>query len=333
MRVFGDRLEFHGFVIGNVTLTSGARLGPYEIQSPIGAGGMGEVYRARDTRLDRAVAIKLLPASFADRPERRQRFHIEARAISSLQHPHICTLFDVGEQDGQVFLVLEYLEGETLDDRLIRGPLPSADVLLYATQIASALDHAHRAQIVHRDLKPGNVMLTESGTKLLDFGLAMGPALALSATSTTVSFAQHKLTAEGLLIGTFQYMAPEQLEGKQADARSDIFALGAMLYEMATGRKAFEGDSQASLIASILTEHPPAITSARTEIDSDARSSHSNTSSRDVSRRIRTSAGRRCGTSSWSLIGSARAGRQRARRPQSDGDFARAKRRHGRSRW
>ena len=253
-----------------MTLTSGARLGPYEIQSPIGAGGMGEVYRARDTRLDRAVAIKLLPASFADRPDRRQRFHIEARAISSLQHPHICTLFDVGEQDGQVFLVLEYLEGETLDDRLIRGPLPSADLLLYATQIASALDHAHRAQIVHRDLKPGNVMLTESGTKLLDFGLAMGPALALSATSETVSFAHDKLTVEGTLIGTFQYMAPEQLEGKQADARTDIFALGALLYEMATGRKAFEGESQASLIASILTEQPPAITSGRAALDSDS---------------------------------------------------------------
>ena len=252
-----------------MTLTSGARLGPYEVQSPIGAGGMGEVYRARDTRLDRAVAIKLLPASFADRPERRQRFRQEARAISSLQHPHICTLFDVGEQDGQVFLVLEYLEGETLDDRLIRGPLPSADLLLYATQIASALDHAHRAQIVHRDLKPSNVMLTESGAKLLDFGLAMGPALAPLGTSTTVSFPQQKLTAEGLLIGTFQYMAPEQLEGKQADARTDIFALGAVLYEMATGRKAFEGDSQASLIASILTGHPPAITSARTAIDTD----------------------------------------------------------------
>ena len=252
-----------------MTLTSGARLGPYEVQSPIGAGGMGEVYRARDTRLDRAVAIKLLPASFADRPDRRQRFRIEARAISSLQHPHICTLFDVGEQDGQVFLVLEYLEGETLDDRLIHGPLPSADVLLYATQIASALDHAHRAQIVHRDLKPSNVMLTESGAKLLDFGLAMGPALAPTATSTTASFAHNKLTVEGTLIGTFEYMSPEQLEGKQADARTDIFAFGAVLYEMATGRKAFEGESQASLIASILTEHPPAITSTRSTLEND----------------------------------------------------------------
>jgi Tol biopolymer transport system component len=231
---------------------------------------MGEVYRARDTRLDRAVAIKLLPATFADRPERRQRFQIEARAISSLQHPHICTLFDVGEQDGQVFLVLEYLEGETLDDRLIRGPLPTADLLLYATQIASALDHAHRAQIVHRDLKPSNVMLTESGTKLLDFGLAMGPAFAPTATSTTASFAPNKLTVEGTLIGTFEYMAPEQLEGKQADARTDIFSFGTLLYEMATGRKAFEGESQASLIASILTEHPPAITSARPALDSDS---------------------------------------------------------------
>ena len=178
-----------------------------------------------------------------------------------------------------MFLVLEYLEGETLDDRLIRGPLPSADVLLYATQIASALDHAHRAQIVHRDLKPSNVMLTESGAKLLDFGLAaMGPALAPSSQRQRRFRSRNdKLTAEGTIIGTFQYMAPEQLEGKQADARTDIFALGAVLYEMATGRKAFAGDSQASLIASILTEHPPAITSARTA-----------TRERQLSRRPRT---------------------------------------------
>ena len=245
-----------------MTLTSGERLGPYEIQSPIGAGGMGEVYRARDTRLDRVVAIKLLPASFADRPERRQRFHIEARAISSLQHPHICTLFDIGEEDGQVFLVFEYLEGETLEDRLTPGALPANDVLRYASQIASALDHAHRARIVHRDLKPSNVMLTESGAKLLDFGLARAPALASTAAST-VSFPQDKLTAEGTIVGTFRYMSPEQLEGREADERTDIFAFGALLYEMATGRFAFEGTNQASLIASILTRQPPSVSSAR----------------------------------------------------------------------
>ena len=248
-----------------MTLAPGARLGPYEIQSAIGAGGMGEVYRARDTRLHRTVALKLLSPAFADRSDRRQRFQLEARAISSLQHPHICTLFDVGEQDGQAFLVMEYLEGETLDDRLTRGPLPARDVLLYASQIAGALDHAHRVQIVHRDLKPSNVMLTSSGAKLLDFGLARGPILAPEMTSSTASIVPNKLTAEGTLVGTFQYMAPEQLEGKSADERTDIFVFGTLLYEMATGRRAFEGTSQASLIASILTRHPPSVSSTRAE--------------------------------------------------------------------
>jgi eukaryotic-like serine/threonine-protein kinase len=246
-----------------MTLAPGARLGPYEVQSAIGAGGMGEVYRARDTRLDRTVALKLLPRSFADRVDRRQRFQQEARAISALQHPHICTLFDVGEQDGQAFLVMEHLDGETLDDRLTRGPLPARDVLTYARQVAGALDHAHRARIVHRDLKPSNVMLTPSGAKLLDFGLARGPALMPPATSSTASFTPEKLTADGTLVGTFQYMAPEQLEGKSADERTDIFAFGTLLYEMATGRRAFEGQSQASLIASILTEQPPPVSSTR----------------------------------------------------------------------
>jgi Tol biopolymer transport system component len=230
---------------------------------------MGEVYRARDTRLDRPVAIKLLPASFADRAERRQRFQIEARAISSLQHPHICTLFDIGEEDGQLFLVLEYLEGETLDDRLTHGPLPAHDVLRYASQIASALDHAHRARIVHRDLKPSNVMLTDSGAKLLDFGLARATALD-TAGAPTVSFPQDKLTAEGAIVGTFRYMAPEQVEGKEADERTDIFAFGALLYEMATGQRAFEGTSQASLIASILTAQPPPVSAARATRRADA---------------------------------------------------------------
>ena len=250
-----------------MTLTAGARLGPYEILSLAGAGGMGEVYRARDTRLDRRVAIKLLPADLAERPDRRARFEAEARAISALSHPHICTLFDVGEDEDRTFLVMEYLEGETLDDRLTRGPLPPGDVMQYAMEIADALDHAHRNRIVHRDLKPSNVMLTASGAKLLDFGLARRPALAepAGASISTLSFDQQKITAEGTIVGTFQYMAPEQLEGKDADARTDIFAFGAVLYEMATGRRAFAGASQASLIASILTGHPPAISSTGTD--------------------------------------------------------------------
>lgn len=250
---------------GAMTLSAGARLGPYEIVSLIGVGGMGEVYTARDTRLDRTVAVKVLLKDFLDRTDRRRRFETEARAISSLHHPHICTLFDVGEQDGLAFLVMEYLEGETLDDRLTRGPLPVKEMLAHALQIADALDHAHREHFVHRDLKPGNVILTPSGAKLLDFGLvrrtADEPIGAVS--SSTLSLDRHKLTAEGALIGTLQYMAPEQLEGKEADARTDIFALGTLMFEMATGQKAFEGASQASLIASILTHQPPPASSAR----------------------------------------------------------------------
>jgi serine/threonine protein kinase/Tol biopolymer transport system component len=256
---------------GDMSLPTGSRLGPYEILSLIGVGGMGEVYAARDTRLDRPVAIKLLHAEFAERPDRRARFETEARAISSLNHPHICTLFDVGDQDGRAFLVMEYLEGETLDDRLTRGPMPPNDVLRCALEIARALDHAHRQQITHRDVKPSNVMLTASGAKLLDFGLAKGPLVTASGVpSSTLSFEQRQLTAEGTMIGTFQYMAPEQLEGHPADARTDIFAFGTLLYEMATGRKAFDGKSQASLIASILTEQPPPISSVRGGIESDS---------------------------------------------------------------
>ena len=244
-------------------LPAGARLGPYEVLSPLGAGGMGEVYCARDTRLNRTVALKLLPTELRDRPDRRQRFDLEARAISSLQHPHICALFDVGEQDGTAFFVMEYLEGETLDDRLIRGALPPKDVLLYAAQIADALDHAHRAHVVHRDLKPSNIMLTSSGAKLLDFGLARNRAVEVTASTPTVTVSPDRLTSEGTILGTFQYMAPEQLEGKDADARTDLFALGTVIYEMATGKKAFEGTSQASLIAAILTGQPTAISAAR----------------------------------------------------------------------
>jgi Tol biopolymer transport system component len=246
-----------------MTLSEGTRLGPYEILASVGAGGMGEVYRARDTRLDRTVAIKVLPSHLSSNPEVRQRFDREARTISSLSHPHICALHDVGHQDGIDYLVMEFLEGETLTDRLSRGPLPTEQVLRYGIEIADALDKAHRQGIVHRDLKPGNIMITKSGVKLVDFGLAKLAAVSPAGTSSSVSILQTQagtnLTQEGTILGTFQYMAPEQLEGKEADVRSDIFAFGAVLYEMATGQKAFAGKSQASLIASILSAEPPPI--------------------------------------------------------------------------
>jgi hypothetical protein len=246
-----------------MSLDPGTRLGPYEILSPLGAGGMGEVYRARDTRLDRVVAIKILPSHLAGDAELRQRFEREARAISSLNHPHICTLHDIGHQDGVDFLVMEYLEGETLAERLRRGPLPLEPLLRVAVGIAEALDRAHRLQVVHRDLKPVNVMLTKAGVKLLDFGLAkLGgpqPVRELSRLSTLATEDRSPLTAEGTIVGTLQYMAPEQLEGKDVDARTDIFALGAVLYEMTTGRRAFEGENAASLIAAILTTDPSPI--------------------------------------------------------------------------
>src|SRR5579862_6621833 len=239
-----------------MSLTAGSHLGPYEILSPLGAGGMGVVYKARDTRLGREVAIKVLPESLSGRADLRERFEREARAVSSLNHPHICTLYDIGNQDGIDFLVMEYLEGETLAHRLKKGALPLDQTLRYAIEIASALDAAHRKGITHRDLKPGNVMLKKSGTKLLDFGLARMHAPGQAAGSA-VATQTETLTVEGNIVGTLQYMAPEQLEGKDADARSDIFAFGAVVYEMATGRKAFESKSRANLIASIL-EHEPA---------------------------------------------------------------------------
>src|SRR5262245_3029437 len=243
-----------------------ARLGPYEVLGPLGAGGMGEVYRARDTRLDRIVALKVLPADLAQNPERRSRFEREARAVSALNHPHICTLHDIGHQDGIDYLVLEYIEGETLAERLKRGPLPLEQVLRYGIEIADALDKAHRQGIVHRDLKPGNVMLTKAGAKLLDFGLAkLRPVeprpvtSVLSELPTVEKPGADPLTGEGRLLGTFQYMAPEQLEGREADARTDIFALGSVLYEMTTGRRAFTGKSTASLVAAILEKDPPSV--------------------------------------------------------------------------
>jgi serine/threonine protein kinase len=239
-------------------LDSGTRLGPYELLAPVGAGGMGEVYRAKDTRLERTVAVKVLPAHLSENAESRQRFEREARTISQLSHPHICALYDVGNQDGVEFLVMEYLEGQTLAERLVRGPPPLEQVLRYGIEIADALDKAHRQGIVHRDLKPGNVMITKSGVKLLDFGLAKAVAPATPQQMTSFP-TQQALTQEGTILGTFQYMAPEQLEGKEADPRTDIFALGAVLYETATGRKAFSGKSQASLISSIMGSEPPPV--------------------------------------------------------------------------
>ncbi len=225
---------------------------------------MGEVWKARDTRLDRSVAIKVLPADVSASPEARQRFEREAKTISQLSHPHICALYDVGNQDGVEYLVMEYLEGETLAERLARGPLPLEQTLKFGIEIADALDKAHRQGIVHRDLKPGNVMLTKSGVKLLDFGLAKAIPTAVptsALTSLPTMAAGRSLTQEGTILGTFQYMAPEQLEAKEADARTDIFALGVCLYEMATGNKAFSGASQASLVSSIMTAQPPPISS------------------------------------------------------------------------
>jgi eukaryotic-like serine/threonine-protein kinase len=245
-----------------MAILPGRRLGPYEILSAIGAGGMGEVYKARDTRLDRIVAIKVLLTHLADRSESRERFEREAKTIASLNHPHICTLYDSGHQDEIDFLVMEYIEGETLAQRLLKGPLPIQQELQYAIEISDALDKAHRKGITHRDLKPGNVMLTKSGSKLLDFGLAKlkqeaAPAIPDSQLPTMKS----AITGEGTILGTLQYMAPEQIEAKEVDARTDIFAFGAVVYEMATGRKAFEGKTSASVMAKILEAEPPSMAS------------------------------------------------------------------------
>jgi serine/threonine protein kinase/Tol biopolymer transport system component len=250
-----------------MSILAGTRLGPYEILSPLGAGGMGEVYKAKDTRLDREVAIKVLPTHLSDNPDLKQRFEREAKAISQLTHPHICALYDVGNADGLEYLVMELLEGQTLAERLEKGPLPIEQVFKFGVEIGDALDKAHRQGIVHRDLKPGNVMLTRSGVKLLDFGLAkLGASTAareisgLSSLPTELSPSQ-PLTEKGTVMGTFQYMAPEQLEGQEADSRTDIFSLGCVLYEMATGRKAFAGKSRASMIAAILDHDPAPISS------------------------------------------------------------------------
>jgi serine/threonine protein kinase len=259
-----------------MSLTSGTKLGPYEVVSQLGAGGMGDVYRALDTRLNRTVAIKVLASHLSTSPELKQRMEREARSISSLNHPNICQLYDIGSHDGSEFLVMEFLEGETLAARLRKGSLPLPDIYKIGIAIAEALAVAHRHGIVHRDLKPGNIMLTQSGAKLMDFGLAKplgisgaGPTSTAAPPSFTAAATfsgpspLSPLTTAGTIIGTIQYMSPEQIEGKEADARSDIFAFGAVLYEMVTGKRPFDGKSQLSLASSILEKDPDPIRSIK----------------------------------------------------------------------
>ena len=243
-------------------LAPGKQLGPYEITAALGVGGMGEGYRARDTRLERTVAIKILSQLSSDLG-RRQRFEREAKAISGLNHPNICVLHDIGHQDGIDYLVMECVEGETLAKRLEKGPLPLEQVSKLGAQIADALDKAHRAGIVHRDLKPQNIMLTATGAKLLDFGLAKSASSLVDLAAMTVTKAESPITEHGTIVGTFQYMSPEQVEGRELDGRSDIFSLGAVLYEMVTGQRAFAGKSQLSVASAILEKEPTPITSLR----------------------------------------------------------------------
>ncbi len=258
-----------------MALTSGTKLGPYEVQAPLGAGGMGEVYRALDTRLSRTVAVKVLASTLPSSPELKQRMEREARAISSLNHPHICQLYDIGSHNGADFLVMEFLEGETLAERLRKGSIPLPEIYRIGIAIAEALAAAHARGIVHRDLKPGNIMLTQGGAKLMDFGLAkpLGLQNTISGSGAAPSFTAaatlsgpsplSPLTTAGTIIGTIQYMAPEQIEGREADARSDIFAFGAVLYEMAAGKRPFEGKSQLSLASSILEKEPDPVSTVK----------------------------------------------------------------------
>src|SRR6201981_93248 len=246
-----------------MALTAGTKLGPYEIVSPLGAGGMGDVYRAKDTRLERTVAIKILPAQFSAMPFRKHRFDREAKTISSLNTPPICVLYDIGHQGGTDYLVMECVEGETLAKRLEKGPLPLEQVLKYGAQIADALDKAHRGGVVHRDLKPGNIMLTATGTKLLDFGLAKPSVTLATAATLTVTTPNSPVTEQGTIVGTFQYMSPEQVEGKELDGRSDIFSFGAVLYEMLTSQCPFQGKNQLSVANAILEKEPAPITAMK----------------------------------------------------------------------
>jgi serine/threonine protein kinase len=248
-------------------LKAGTMLGSYEILGPLGQGGMGKVYKARDTRLDRIVAIKVLRADLADCPEVRERFVREARTIASLNHPHICTLYDIGNQDGADFLVMEYLEGETLAGRLERGSLPLELVVQYTTEIADALDKAYSKGVTHRDLKPSNIVLTSTGSKLLDFGLAkLKREAGSTALPAELSNPTDTISTPGEILGTLQYMAPEQLEGLDVDARADIFALGAVVYEMVTGKRTFAGQSRASVVAAILKEAPPPLGQSNSQV-------------------------------------------------------------------
>jgi len=244
-------------------LAAGTKLGPYEILSPLGAGGMGEVYRARDTRLDRSVAIKILPHHLSADASAKARFEREAKTVSALNHPNICSLFDVGSQDGTDFLVMECIEGDSLAQRIAKGPIPTDQVVKIGAEIADALDKAHRSGVVHRDLKPGNIMLTKSGAKLLDFGLAKPATAPISAVTLTNVAAHSPVTEKGTIVGTFQYMSPEQIEGKELDGRSDIFSLGAVLYEALTGQRAFEGKSQLSVASAILEKEPAPISTIK----------------------------------------------------------------------
>jgi serine/threonine protein kinase len=245
-----------------MSLKSGGRLGAYEIVSAIGAGGMGEVYRARDTRLDRSVAIKILPTEFSTDARLKLRFEREAKTISQLNHPNICTVYDVGHDSGVDYLVMELIDGESLADRIARGPMPLADVIRFGTEVAEALEKAHRHGVVHRDLKPGNIMITKSGAKLLDFGLARS-SLSSPHGHEASATQQKPITEEGMIVGTYRYMSPEQLGGDPVDHRSDIFALGAVLYEMVTGRRAFDGKSRTSVVAAIVAGDPPSISAVR----------------------------------------------------------------------
>jgi serine/threonine protein kinase len=246
-----------------LTLEAGTRLGPYEIVSLLGKGGMGEVYKARDTRLERDVAIKVLRSEWSGDPRFKERLEREAKKISQLQHHNVCTVHDVGSQDGVDYLVMEYLHGETVESRLRKGALPIPDVLKIGSQIAEAIEAAHRRGVVHRDLKPGNVMLTESGAKVLDFGLARDATLPGQSADTQAATLAAAITEEGSMVGTMPYMAPELLEGRAADARADVWALGCVLYEMATGERPFRGATRASLTTAIMGAEPEPVSRKR----------------------------------------------------------------------
>ncbi len=246
---------------GRMTFAAGTKVGPYEILAHLGAGGQGEVYKARDARLNRFVALKVLPESLSHNPDLKARFEREAQTLASLSHPHICPVFDVGRQEGVDYLVMEYIDGETLAERLTNKRLTLDDALRVAIEIADALDKAHRQGIAHRDVKPANIMLTRTGAKLLDFGLAKAGIESKLSSSVSQWPTNAGVTGQGTILGTLQYMSPEQLEGREADARSDIFGFGATLYEMVTGAPAFEGKSQVSLMAAILEHEPRSISS------------------------------------------------------------------------